>query len=112
MGDQTISMTDPYWQPGPLYSIGKIKASGALPRDDLGFRHVIPVPMPITIGNDYFGSNEGALNLPKTLVHSNQGEYFLRGGYLGTTGGRPMVNVYKPHFNFSRSDVTDRLASI
>ena len=109
MSQPTMSMTDPYWQPGPLYSVGRILTSNALPLSDLGFRHEIPVPLPVTIGNNYFGSNESALHLPKQLVFSNQGEYFTRGGYLRTSGGKPIVNIYNPEFNFERSHVTKKV---
>lgn len=113
MSTPGISMTDPYWVPSPLYqNAGRILTSNTIPFGDLGFRHEIPVPMPVTIGNSYFGSNEGALNLPKQLVHSNQGEYFARGGYIRTSAGKPMVNIYSPEFNFERSQVTQKLSDV
>ena len=105
---RTIAMTDPYWVPGPLYSAGQITYQNHF-ENDLGFRNEIPVPLPITIGQSYFGSNEGALGLPKQLVFSNQGEYFTRGGYLRTNEGKPVVNIYNPEFNFTRESVTRKV---
>ena len=102
-----ISMTDPYWTPAPLFGIGKITFLNSQ-EGDLGFRHEIPVPMPVTVGH-YYGSNEGGLNLPKQLVTSGQGEYFVRGGYLRSNEGKPMVNIYNPEFNFERASVTKRV---
>ena len=105
---RTIAMTDPYWVPGPLYSVGHITYQNEH-FNDLGFRNEIPVPLPISVGQSYFGSNEGALGLPKQLVFSNQGEYFARGGYLRTNNGKPMVNIYSPEFNFTRASVTKQV---
>ena len=101
-------MTDPYWQPEPLYSMSQVKFQPYL-YQDLGFRNEIPVPMPVTVGQSYYGSNESELNLPNQLVFSNQGEYFARGEYLRASDGKPMVNIYNPEFNFTRDSVTQKV---
>ena len=97
-----MQLTHAYWNPPPLYSFSKITFTNTQP-NDLGFRHDIPVPMPVSIGEGYFGSNESVLNIPKQLVFSNQGEYFTRGGYIRTVDQKPLVNVYNPIFNYKRS---------
>ena len=107
MSQNTIRMTDPYWVPGPLFNIGQMSFTNPL-ENDLGFRHELVVPMPITVGH-YYGSNESALNLPKQLVTSGQGEYFVRGGYLRSNEGKPMVNIYNPEFNYERAASTKKL---
>jgi hypothetical protein len=98
------NLTDPYWRPPPhfLYNQG-ITQNNRL-ENDLGFRNSIPVGLPVTIGEGYFGSNEGKLNLPKQLVFTTQGEYFAPGNTIPMTGNYPLVNIYNSIYTFKRSD--------
>ena len=102
------NLTDPFWRPPPLYMYEKLTQHN-WKENDLGFRNSIPVEMPVTVGNNYFGSNESVLGLPKQLVNSTQGEYFAPGNYIPMTSNRPMVNIYNPIFTFKREDHVQRI---
>jgi hypothetical protein len=102
----TMSMTHPNWVAPPT----EITSVGKPFKNDLGFRNPIPVDLDVHTYGQYFGTNESALGLPKTLYFSHQPEYFARGGYLPTIQGRPLINPHLPMYNFSRDDYAQRFS--
>jgi hypothetical protein len=103
----TQSITHPFWSVPPLYQYNRITSVNTFP-NDLGFRNPIPVPLPVTFGW-YNGTNEGALDLPKTLTYSSQPEYFTHGGFIPAINNKPLVNIHLPMYNFSREEHTVRV---
>ena len=97
------NLTSPYWTPPAEYLFEKQMGQNYR-ENDLGFRYTIPVHEPVTIGANYYGSNEGVLGMPDKIVYDTRGEYFAPGGYIPMTGGIPMINVYDPMYQFKRSD--------
>ena len=97
-----MNTSHPYWAPDLNFE--QIKTKPFLDKS-LGFYTDIPWPLPVTMGA-YFG--EGAIPGRKELSYGSfhNSEYFAIDGIVPSTGSVPLVNIYAPHFKYSRSAVT------
>ena len=100
-----MNITNPYWNP-PLEYQFKIKSLKPL-TNTLGFQNALVWPLPASIGEGYSGAGQlpGA---PRELVYTTQGEYTAPDNIVPSTGGKSMVNLYDPIYQFKRSDYTVR----
>ena len=94
--------SNPYWQP-PLHIERKITFLKPVTQT-LGFQPDLMWQLPTTVGEGYSG--EGAMPDRRELVFSRHGEYFATDNVVPSTGGRSMVNLYDPIYQFKRSDHT------
>jgi hypothetical protein len=98
---KAMSVTSAYWVP-PMDQEYQVQTTNHK-KGDLGFRVNIPWPLPVSYGAGYAGEGREELYLKKELNTSTQTEYFPRGGnVIPATGGKPLVNIYKDEFKFTR----------
>ena len=95
-----MSITHPLYAPDPKFETRVFQKNLT---NDLGFRNVVPVSMPVTNGQ-YYGSNEADLYNTNQMVRTNQTGMFFPGNYVPQTAGRPLVNLYEHEFLLQRNN--------
>ena len=101
-----MSITNAYWAPPATQEYNVTQYNPKV--GDLGFRHALAWPLPVTVGAQYFGEGQQDLPIyPKRLNTSTRGETFAVGNTVPSSGGVPLINIYDAEYKFARNQ-TDR----